>query len=140
MICKKKFFSFCIFCFSVFGCSDKSPDATDQIMILLNVVDSETGKGLTHERVEVREIQDPVFSMRQFIKVGEYYTDDKGKINIPLSKEKGYRFSVFGNHTFGSDEYEKGKLKDKQNIIIKIIPAEKKKYSLHQVKDFLTLP
>lgn len=125
-ICKRKFFSFFVLYFLTFGCSDNKPHASDQINIVLKVADSETGKGLTHERVEIREIQDPVFSMRQFIKVGEYYTNDKGEVKIPLHKEKGYRFSVFGNHTFGSDEYEKGKLRDKQNIIIEIIPAEKK--------------
>lgn len=127
---KNKFFNLFVICILLLSCSGKNSDTSHQITVVIRVIDSETGKARIHDRVVIREVKNTLFSMRQFIKVGEYNIDSKGEVTVPVSKDKGYRISVFGNDsTFGSDEFEPGQLKDMQKITIEIIPFEKKEYS-----------
>ncbi|WP_262486389.1 hypothetical protein [Chryseobacterium indologenes] len=40
---------------------------------------------------------------------------------------------TFGaNHAFGSDEYKKGELKNNQQVVIEVVPPDKKQFKIEE--------
>lgn len=111
----------------LFSCNNQHTNTLNNITVLVKVIDSETKQPRTGDRVDVRKIKKPLFSMWQFVKIGEYITDDKGQVKIVINNKKGYRISSFGlNHAFGSVEFTEGELKNNQEIIIEVVSPDKK--------------
>lgn len=107
--------------------SCNNQNTLNNITVLLKVIDSETKQPRIGDRVVVRKIKKPVFSMWQFVKVGEYVTDHNGEVKILLSNKKNYRISTFGSkHAFGYAEFIEEELKNNQKIIIEVVAPEKK--------------
>lgn len=105
-----------------FGSCNKNEQ---MITIKILGVDSITKEERKNDRIDIREIKNPLFSMRQFVKIGEYYTDDKGYVEVKLSRNKRYSFLVFGiDGGFGSTEFDKNELLDNQQITIEIVKPE----------------
>lgn len=94
------------------------------------MIDSYTQKPRFNDRVEVR-IGKWGFPTGRYMQVGEYFTDSSGVVKLNLSKDERYSFMTFGpNHAFGSDEYKKGELKNNQQIVIKVVPPDKKQFRI----------
>jgi len=66
--------------------------------------------------------------MWQYIKVAKGITDSSGVVLFTVDKNKGYRFSSYGSYPdyFGSTEYAEGELNENQEILIEVIPPDKK--------------
>nr|WP_315026467.1 hypothetical protein [uncultured Chryseobacterium sp.] len=71
------------------------------------------------------------FPTRQYERIAQYSTDSSGVVKLHLSPDERYSFMTFGpNHAFGSDEYKKGELKNNQEVIIKVVPPDKKQFKI----------
>lgn len=116
------------FCFLLISCSNS--ENNNQIKLTIKVIDSYTTKPRINDRVEIR-VGKWGFPTRRYVKVGEYFTDSLGVVKLNLSRDERYSFMIFGpNHAFGSDEYNKGELKNNQQIIIKVVPPDKKQFRI----------
>lgn len=115
------------FCFLLSGCNTSE---NSQIKVSIKVVDSYTKKPRINDRVEVL-IGKWGFPTRQYEQVGEYFTDSSEVVKLNLSKDERYSFMTFGaNHAFGSDEYKKGELKNNQQVVIEVVPPDKKQFKI----------
>lgn len=116
------------FCLLLMGCSNSRKE--NEIKVTIKVVDSYTQKPRVNDRVEVR-IGAWGFPTRRYVEVGQYFTDSLGAVSINLDKNERYSFTTFGpQHAFGSDEYAKGELRDQQQVVIKVVPPEKKQFKI----------
>jgi hypothetical protein len=123
-----KIIIYIFFCFLLIDCSNSKNN--NQLKVTIKVIDSYTQKPRFNDRVEVR-IGKWGFPTRRYMQVGEYFTDSSGVVKLNLSKDERYSFMTFGpNHAFGSDEYKKGELKNNQQIVIKVVPPDKKQFRI----------
>lgn len=110
------------------GCNNSTKE--NEIQVTIKVVDSYTQKPRVNDRVEVR-MGAWGFPTRRYVEVGQYFTDSLGTVSMNLDKNERYSFMTFGpQHAFGSDEYKKGELKDQQQVVIKVVPPEKKQFKI----------
>ncbi|WP_223608901.1 hypothetical protein [Chryseobacterium sp. OSA05B] len=117
-----------LFCWLLIGCSNSTKE--NEIKVTIKVVDSYTQKPRVNDRVEVR-MGSWGFPTRKYVEVGQYFTDSLGTVSMNLDKRERYSFMTFGpQHAFGSDEYAKGDLKDQQQVVIEVVPPEKKQFKI----------
>ncbi|QIY92359.1 hypothetical protein [Chryseobacterium gallinarum] len=115
------------FCFLLLGCNTSE---NNQIKVSIKVVDSYTHEPRVNDRVKIL-IGKRGFPTRQYEQIGEYFTDSSGVVKLNLSKDERYSFMTFGpNHAFGSDEYKKGELKNNQQVVIEVVPPDKKQFKI----------
>ncbi|MCT2563103.1 hypothetical protein [Chryseobacterium herbae] len=119
--------------FLLIGCSNSTKE--NEIKVTIKVVDSYTQKPRVNDRVEVR-MGAWGFPTRRYVEVGQYFTDSLGTVSMTLDKKERYSFMTFGpQYAFGSDEYKKGELKDQQQVVIKVVPPEKKQFKIEQLRN-----
>lgn len=69
--------------------------------------------------------------MWQYIEVAKGITDSLGIVSFTIDKNKRHSFSTYGLYPeFGSTEYVERELNENDEIIIEVIPADKKKFKL----------
>jgi len=124
-----KLITIVIFCLLLLGCNSKNSDLKNQITISVKVIDSYTKQPRVNDTVTVRQAKWGI--PRRYVKVGEYITNSLGIVTLKISKKNRYSFETDGpNYAFGSDEYGEGELKNNQQIIIEVIPPDKKKFKI----------
>jgi len=118
-----------IFCLLLLGCDGKNSDLKNQINISIKVIDSDTKQPRVNDTVTVRQAKWGI--PRRYVKVGEYITNSLGVVALKINKENRYSFETDGpNYAFGSDEYGEGELKNNQQIVIEVVPPDKKQFKI----------
>ncbi|MCL1666592.1 hypothetical protein M2T82_00800 [Elizabethkingia ursingii] len=114
-----------IVCLSIVSCNNF--EKQEKIAVTVKVIDSYTKKPRVNDTVTVREAEWG-FPVRRYIEVGRYITDTLGIVALKIDKKNRYSFETDGpNFAFGSNEFGSNELKNKQQIIIEVVPPEKKK-------------
>lgn len=122
-----KIIIYIFFCFLLIGCS--SSENNDQIKVTVKVIDSETRQPRVNDTVTIRQAKWGI--PRRYVEVGQYVTDSLGSITLRINKVNRYSFETDGpNFAFGSDEYGEGELKNNQQIVIKVVPPDKKQFRI----------
>ena len=105
------------------GCRKPEP-----INISVKVINSYTLEPRVGDSVIVRKVKKPWYSMWQYIKVAKGITDSSGVVLFTIDKNKRYSFSSYGSYPdyFGSTEYKECELNENEEIIIEVIPPDKK--------------
>lgn len=106
--------------------SCKKPES---IHITVKVINSYTKEPRIGDSVIVEKVKKPWYSMWQYIKVAEGITDSSGVVSFTIDKNKGHSFSSYGPSYpdyFGNTEYAERELNENEEIIIEVIPPEKK--------------
>jgi len=113
----------------LFSCSNKNLDK-DEINITIKVIDLYSKKPRIGDFVIIKQIKWG-FPMRKSSKINEKKTDTLGEVRFKIDKEKAYIIWAKGeNNAFGSTEFKEGVLKENQQIIIKVIPPDKKQFKI----------
>lgn len=113
--------------FLLIGCSNSTKE--NEIKVTIKVIDSYTKQPRVNDTVTVRQAKWGI--PRRYVKVGEYITNSLGIVTLKINKKNRYSFETDGpNYAFGSDEYGEGKLKNNQQIVIKVVPPEKKQFKI----------
>lgn len=124
-----KIITLVFFCQLLISCNGKNFDLKNQITISVKVIDSYTKQPRINDTVTVRQAKWGI--PKRYIKVGEYITNSLGVVTVKISKKNRYSFETDGpNYAFGSDEYGEGELKNNQQIVIEVVPPEKKKFKI----------
>lgn len=124
-----KIITLVFFCQLLISCNGKNSDLKNQITISVKVIDSYTKQPRINDTVTVRQAKWGI--PKRYIKVGEYITNSLGVVTVKISKKNRYSFETDGpNYAFGSDEYGEGELKNNQQIVIEVVPPEKKKFKI----------
>ncbi|WPO83556.1 hypothetical protein SD427_04260 [Chryseobacterium sp. JJR-5R] len=122
-----KIIIYIFFCFLLIGCS--SSENNDQIKVTIKVIDSETRQPRVNDTVTIRQAKWGI--PRRYVEVGQYVTDSLGSVTLRINKVNRYSFETDGpNFAFGSDEYGEGELKNNQQIVIKVVPPDKKQFRI----------
>ncbi|SHG41278.1 hypothetical protein [Chryseobacterium sp. OV279] len=117
------------FCVLLMGCNNSTKE--NEIKVTIKVVDSYTQKPRVNDRLTLRQAKWGI--PRRYVKIGEYITNSAGVVTLKISKKNRYSFETDGlNHAFGSDEYGEGELKNNQQIVIKVVPPEKKQFKIEE--------
>lgn len=124
-----KIITLVFFCQLLISCNGKNSDLKNQITISVKVIDSYTKQPRINDTVTVRQAKWGI--PKRYIKVGEYITNSLGVVTVKISKKNRYSFETDGpNYAFGSDEYGEDELKNNQQIVIEVVPPEKKKFKI----------
>ena len=102
---------------------------SEPININVKVINSYTQEPRIGDTVVVRKVKKPFYSLWQYTQVAEGITDSSGIVSFTLDRNNRYRFSSYGPSFpdyFGSTEYAEGKLNQNEEIVIEVIPPEKK--------------
>ena len=112
--------------FLVSSCS-KKVNVENHIIITVKSVDQFTKQPRVNafDTIEVRKGEFG-YLMRKYVKTGELITDSLGEVKINLDRSERYRFTLYGNHVFSSAEFAEDKLKNGQEVIIEVVPPEKR--------------
>jgi hypothetical protein len=117
-----------ILCVTLLSCNNSS-DLKNQITITVKVIDSETKQPRANDTVTIRQAKWGI--PRRYVEVGQYVTDSLGRVTLRINKVNRYSFETDGpNFAFGSDEYGEGELKNNQQIVIKVVPPDKKQFRI----------
>lgn len=105
---------------------------SEPINISVKVVNSHTREPRIGDTVIVRKVKKPWYSMWQYIKVAEGVTDSLGIATFTIDRNKRHSFVSYGltYREFGSTEFVERELNDNDEIIIEVIPPDKKKFKL----------
>jgi hypothetical protein len=104
---------------------------TEPIKISVKVINSDTKEPRVGDTVIVRKIEKPWYKMWQYIEVADGTTDSLGIVCFTIDRNKGHSFVSYGPYPeFGSTEYDEQELNENDEIIIEVIPSNKKKFKL----------
>lgn len=113
----------------LFSCSNKNVE-NNEINITVKVIDSYSKKPRVGDFVILKQIKWG-FPMRKSSKINEKKTDTLGEVRFKIDKAKAYIIWAKGeNNAFGSTEFKEGELKDNQQIIIEVVPPDKKQFKI----------
>lgn len=129
---KSKFFLslFILNLFILSSCNFFEPDM-EVININVQLINSYTKEPRVGNTVTLRKVKKPWYSMWQYIEVDEGVTDSLGILSFTIDRNKRHSFSCYGPYPeFGSTEYDERELNENDEIIIEVIPADKKKFKL----------
>ena len=106
---------------------NKKADLENQIIITVKSIDQFTKQPRVNafDTIEIRKGEFG-YLMRKYVEVGEFITDSLGEVKINLDRSERYRFTLYGNHVFSSAEFAEDELKNGQEVIIEVVPPEKR--------------
>lgn len=104
---------------------DRKTDLDNQITIKVNSIDSKTKQPRRNlfDTIDVR-IESIGFPMKQFPKIAEYVTDCSGSVKIKIDRTENYILLLGAPYVYGSEDIIGEKLKDGQEVTIKVIHLE----------------
>ncbi|HAY3537140.1 hypothetical protein J2O08_06385 [Elizabethkingia anophelis] len=121
-----------LFVMTLFNCSNDKKVNDSIANITVKIIDSNSQKERIGDTIVLREVENSfkTFPMRGSFKVSEKVTDNFGKANFEINRSKSYIiWSIGKNNAFASAEFDKGELKNNQEIVIKVVPPKDKKLS-----------